>query len=201
MLSRILTMLLLGLSLMAGSPTWAAKVNINKANSAALQENLSGIGPVKAQAIIDYRRKHGAFKRLDDLTNVPGIGETTLEKIRRDLSLSSGITKGSGKSLSKPATSPSRASTRSRQPKSFDKVEKPRGKRDMQDSKGARKAKGDSDRKAKKKTKADNGKGDKKSKKAADKKKSATKKKARKDKKGDKKKGKKSKKDQKDKKK
>ncbi len=192
MLSRILTILLLGLSLTTSSPIWAAKVNINKANAAALQENLTGIGPVKAQAIIDYRRKHGAFKRLDDLTSVPGIGETTLRNIRRDLSLGSGVTKGSGKSLSKPAAS---SSTRSRRPKAFDKVEKPRGKSGMKD-KSARKAKGDTDTKAKKKTKADKSTGDKKSKKkSADKKKSAKKKKARKDKKGDKKKAKKSKKD------
>lgn len=56
-----------------------APVNIN---TAALEElcSLSGIGPVKAQAIIDYRTEHGPFSSPEDLTNVKGIGQITLEK-------------------------------------------------------------------------------------------------------------------------
>lgn len=56
-----------------------APVNIN---TAAVEElcSLSGIGPVKAQAIIDYRREHGPFQTPEELTRVKGIGQITLQK-------------------------------------------------------------------------------------------------------------------------
>lgn len=56
-------------------------ININTANSAQLQ-TLKGIGEVKAQAIIDYRNANGNFSSVDELINVSGIGEKTLENIR-----------------------------------------------------------------------------------------------------------------------
>ncbi|MDO4430419.1 MAG: helix-hairpin-helix domain-containing protein, partial [Lonepinella koalarum] len=59
----------------------SAKVNLNTADAATLQQ-LSGIGDVKAKAIIDYRNKVGKFKSVEDLNNVPGIGEATIEKIK-----------------------------------------------------------------------------------------------------------------------
>ncbi len=61
-------------------------VNINTATAAEL-ETLSGIGPVKAQAIVDYRNEHGLFRTIDELINVPGIGPQTLEEIRNQISL------------------------------------------------------------------------------------------------------------------
>jgi competence protein ComEA len=66
-----------------------AAVNVNTATKEQL-EALDGIGPVKAQAIIDYRAKNGRFKSVDDLKNVPGIGDATLEKIRKDVTLTGG---------------------------------------------------------------------------------------------------------------
>lgn len=56
-------------------------ININTATAAQLK-TLSGIGDVKAQAIIEYRELHGDFASIDELTQVNGIGEKTLEKIR-----------------------------------------------------------------------------------------------------------------------
>jgi competence protein ComEA len=50
-------------------------------------ESLNGIGPVKAKAIIDYRSKNGAFKTVDDLKKVSGIGDKTLEKLKKDISI------------------------------------------------------------------------------------------------------------------
>lgn len=72
---------------------YAGKVDINKADAQTLQENLTGVGPAKAKAIVDYRRKHGKFNSLDDLMQVPGIGEATIQKNRRNLSLKSGLSK------------------------------------------------------------------------------------------------------------
>lgn len=58
-----------------------ALVNINKAEAAELT-SLPGIGEKKAQAIIDYRKANGPFKKIDDLQNVKGIGAKTLAKLR-----------------------------------------------------------------------------------------------------------------------
>lgn len=58
-------------------------VNINTANLDALK-SLKGIGPKKAQAIIDYRNQHGDFKSLHDLTAVKGISEKFLAKLQKN---------------------------------------------------------------------------------------------------------------------
>ncbi|MDR2016747.1 MAG: helix-hairpin-helix domain-containing protein [Burkholderiales bacterium] len=66
-----------------------AAVDINTATSEELQ-TLSGIGPEKAQAIIDYRIQHGPFKSVQDLQNVKGFGEKTIAKLGDDITVSSG---------------------------------------------------------------------------------------------------------------
>ena len=62
------------------------KVSLNQATVGEL-ETLPGIGPSKAAAIIKYREEVGTFKSIDELTNVSGIGEKTLEKLRDSLEL------------------------------------------------------------------------------------------------------------------
>ena len=56
-------------------------ININTASAYKLEE-LDGIGEVKAAAIVQYREENGYFKSIDELLNVKGIGEKTLEKNR-----------------------------------------------------------------------------------------------------------------------
>jgi competence protein ComEA len=62
------------------------KININSATAAEL-DSLSGIGPTKAQAIIDYRNQNGPFRSIDDLLNVTGIGPKILETIRDQITV------------------------------------------------------------------------------------------------------------------
>lgn len=62
------------------------QINVNTAGLEEL-ETLSGIGPVKAQAIIDDRNKNGAFESADDLDRVKGIGPATIEKIRDKITI------------------------------------------------------------------------------------------------------------------
>jgi competence protein ComEA len=56
-------------------------VNINTATPEQLQR-LPGLGPVKAAAIIDYRQQHGPFQSIEDLKEVPGIGDGIIEDIK-----------------------------------------------------------------------------------------------------------------------
>jgi competence protein ComEA len=56
-------------------------VNINTASAEQLAL-LPGIGPVKAGAILEYRKAHGPFLFVDDLARVPGIGPASLERLR-----------------------------------------------------------------------------------------------------------------------
>lgn len=59
-----------------------AVLNINTANSDALVEDLIGVGPQKAMAIVRYRQENGPFKQVDDLALVDGIGAKTVEQNR-----------------------------------------------------------------------------------------------------------------------
>ncbi len=61
-----------------------AAIDLNTANQTEL-ESLSGIGPSKAQAIIDYRTAHGGFETIEDLTKVDGIGPGTLKKLNKQI--------------------------------------------------------------------------------------------------------------------
>jgi competence protein ComEA len=64
-----------------GSSNSSGKINLNKADENELQ-NLPGIGPAKAAAIIEYRETTGSFKVIEDLKNISGIGDKTFEKLK-----------------------------------------------------------------------------------------------------------------------
>lgn len=83
-MKKLLLALLLSL---AFSFSVYADVNLNTAKQTEL-ETLVGIGPVKAKAIIAYRKKHGKFKSIDALEDVEGIGPVTLKNIRKDVAVS-----------------------------------------------------------------------------------------------------------------
>ena len=68
------------------APSNGARININTATSQELQ-TLRGIGPAMARRIIEYRQASGGFSTVDDLTNVKGIGEKTLEKLRDSITV------------------------------------------------------------------------------------------------------------------
>ncbi|MEC0302427.1 ComEA family DNA-binding protein [Terribacillus saccharophilus] len=70
----------------AGSSTSSEKININQADSEELTE-LNGIGEAKAQAIITFREENGPFTSIEQLTEVPGIGEKSLENMKDQISL------------------------------------------------------------------------------------------------------------------
>ena len=62
------------------------KISINTANIEELM-TLSGIGEAKAKEIIAYREQNGPFKELEDIMNVPGIGEKAFAQIKEDITL------------------------------------------------------------------------------------------------------------------
>lgn len=69
-----------------GSSMSNAKININRADQKEL-EKITGIGPGKAENIIDYRDENGFFSSFNQLLDISGIGEKTLEKITDEISL------------------------------------------------------------------------------------------------------------------
>ncbi|HET9668412.1 MAG TPA: helix-hairpin-helix domain-containing protein [Casimicrobiaceae bacterium] len=78
--------LLLALAIALTAPLAHAALDLNTATKEQLVA-LSGIGPAKAQAILDYRTQHGGFKSVDELKDVKGIGARRFEKIKAELTV------------------------------------------------------------------------------------------------------------------
>lgn len=68
------------------APEQGLPVNINRGSMEALML-LNGIGEKTAQKIIDYRKSQGGFKSIEELKNVPGIGDKKYEQIKNDVRL------------------------------------------------------------------------------------------------------------------
>ena len=62
----------------------SSKVNINTASQTEL-ETLSGVGPSTALKIINYREENGDFKKIEDIKNVPGIGDTKFASLKENI--------------------------------------------------------------------------------------------------------------------
>lgn len=67
----------------AQKPVSENKININLADLDALQ-TIKGIGPKRAQAILDYRSKNGLFNSIEDLAKVKGFNEHLVAQILKD---------------------------------------------------------------------------------------------------------------------
>lgn len=63
-----------------------AAVNINTASTHHLQR-INGIGETRAMAIVEYREANGGFKSIDELVNISGISEKTLDAIRDQITV------------------------------------------------------------------------------------------------------------------
>ncbi|WEG14209.1 helix-hairpin-helix domain-containing protein [Pullulanibacillus sp. KACC 23026] len=70
----------------SSSSTTSTLVHLNSATEADI-ETIPGIGPAKAKAILDYREQNGPFKTIEDLGNVSGIGDKTIERLKPYLDL------------------------------------------------------------------------------------------------------------------
>ena len=72
-------------------------VNLNTASRDELV-TVPGIGPAKAQAIVEHRKTHGPFKTVDDLKQVKGFRDKLVERLRPELTVASAPAKGAAKS-------------------------------------------------------------------------------------------------------
>jgi len=83
----------------------AAPVNLNTADSEQLQL-VPGIGPATAEKILQMRKAYGAFKSVDDLLAIRGIGPKRLEKMRKYLTVSRTASASKPSPTAKPAGPP-----------------------------------------------------------------------------------------------
>ncbi|MEO6171366.1 MAG: ComEA family DNA-binding protein [Lysobacter sp.] len=95
MKSLLLIVKTLVLSLLLAGTAWAQEtVNINTADATEIAQALTNIGPAKAKAIVEFRAINGAFRSVEQLAMVKGIGLATIEKNRDRIVLSTARSPG-----------------------------------------------------------------------------------------------------------
>ena len=82
---RLFLSMLVATAMLASLQVNAGPVDINTADAATLAGAINGVGEKKAATIVAYRDVHGPFARIEDLSNVKGIGLGTIEKHRQNL--------------------------------------------------------------------------------------------------------------------
>jgi len=75
--------------------TKAATVDLNSASVSDL-ESLPGVGRRTAERIVEYRQKNGAFKKIEELMNVKGIGEKSFLKLKPLIAVSAKAERAGG---------------------------------------------------------------------------------------------------------
>ena len=84
---EIIKKTLLAVCLLIPTVLFAETVNINTADKESLMMSIKGVGETRAEAIIAYREQNGAFKSVEELTEVRGIGASIVEKNMDNLSV------------------------------------------------------------------------------------------------------------------
>jgi competence ComEA-like helix-hairpin-helix protein len=96
-------------SLLANKKPLPAPINLNTATSEELQQ-VPGIGPATADKILQMRKSYGAFKSVDNVRAIRGIGPKRLEKMRKYLTTGKAVPQSKPASANKPVT-PSKPAT------------------------------------------------------------------------------------------
>jgi competence protein ComEA len=87
--TKMFKSLLISMAMLVSLHAYAGPVDINTADAATLASAMNGVGEKKAATIVAYRNAHGPFSRVEDLSNVKGIGLSTIEKNRQNLAVGS----------------------------------------------------------------------------------------------------------------
>ena len=89
-------------------------INLNTADAETLARGMDGIGEAKARAIVEHRQRNGAFRSVDELALVKGVGGKTVEANRARLTVGSGAAAKGAATAGKAKVLPGNAATNSR---------------------------------------------------------------------------------------
>lgn len=84
---EIIKTTLLAVCLLIPTLLFAEAININTADKETLMTSIKGVGETRAEAIIAYREQNGAFKSIEELAEVRGIGSSIVEKNMDNISV------------------------------------------------------------------------------------------------------------------
>ena len=139
-------LLLVLLAFFAFSGMAMAAVNLNTATQAEL-ESVKGIGPKKAEAIIEYRKKNGSFKTVDDLKNVKGFGDKSVANMRSELAVDGAAAPAKAEKKAEAKADAKKEEKPAKEDKKAAKADKKAAKEDMKADKKADKKDAKADKK------------------------------------------------------